>query len=175
MRRVLLAVVAVFSIAFAANNADAGLFGRHHGGGCCEAAPACGCDVAPAYAPSCGCEVAPAYGCCEAAPACGCGKKHGRLHGLFGKHHNRGNSCCEAAPACGCEVAPVYAPSCGCEVAPAYGCCEAAPACGCGHKHGRRHGRGHGLFGKHHNRGNSCCEAAPACGCESAPSCGCGL
>lgn len=172
MRKALLALAAVCTLVLSSSFADAGLFGRHHGADCCDAAPACGCETA--VAPSCGCEVAPAYdyGCGCAAPAAGCGHRHHLFGGKFcRKHHGAADvGCCDVAPTCGCEMA--VAPSCGYEVAPAYGCgcaAPAAPACGCGH-----HGKLHGLFHRHHNRGADACCGSLAAPAYAAPACGCG-
>jgi hypothetical protein len=197
MRRLIaIALVAVSCASLTAQSASAG-FGLFHRGGCCDAAPSCGCE---APAPVC-CEPAPT--CCDAAPSCGC--RGGLLKGIFGKLHSKlhGGGCCAAptcceAPSCGCE-----APSCGCEApaptccaAPAPTCCSApAPSCGC-------EAPSCGcetscceaptcctpkkrclmdLLSKFKRKKSccaapTCCEAAPSCGCEvaAAPSCGCG-
>lgn len=68
MRRLIaIAFVAVATMSLSALDASAGHGLFHRGGGCCDAAPSCGCE---APAPVC-CE-APAPSCCDAAPSC-CG------------------------------------------------------------------------------------------------------
>ncbi len=135
-RHVILSVLAAVAIFAVTSNANAGMFGRLHGGcGPCE--PACVAPCEPACAP---CEVACAPVCAE--PCCGVPTCNGPFRPFGGFFMNMKNKlmvkrcspCAPCEPACCAPCEPACAP---CEVACAAPCEPACDPCGsCSPCHG---------------------------------------
>ena len=97
--RCLLPAALAIGMLSAASDAQAfNLFGRC--GGCCDAAPSCGCDTC--CAPACGCDTCDS--CCDSCCDPCCKKKCGFLARMRAKRAAK--KCCKASccePACGCD------------------------------------------------------------------------